>query len=303
MEALWKLENLIRTYTIRRGADRRNAAYVSPQNHIVIGGCGRSGTTLLRVILDSHPRISCGPESNVFLQPVLQLPRLTRKFKLDSNDLNQAYFASRSRAEFIDRLAQLSRNFTGKPRWAEKTPRNVHNLKFIFDKFPRAKFIHVLRDGRDVVCSLRTHPRHRVVDGKLVPLHTWKPMKYCATRWRDSLLAAKPHMSDPRFHTVRYEQLVTSPRKAISALMDFLGEPWNDALLAHSEAASTFRDVSSFPQNPEALQPIGTTALARWQRDMTEQDKQIFQAIAGDLLIEHGYASDNNWVTAPCAHS
>jgi hypothetical protein len=295
MGALWKLENFIRTYTIRRGADRWNAAYTSSQDHIVIGGCGRSGTTLLRVILDSHPRISCGPESNVFLKPVLQLPRLKRKFKLDSGDVDRAYFGSRSRAEFIDRFAQLSREFTGKPRWAEKTPRNIHNLHFIFSKFPQAKFIHVLRDGRDVACSLRTHPRHRIVDGKLVPLNTWKPMKYCASRWRDSLLAAKPHLSDPRFHTVRYEQLVTNPRQTILELMIFLDEPWDDALLAHSEASSTFRDVSAFPQNPEALQPIGTTALARWQRDMTEQDKQIFRDIAGDLLIEHGYASDNNW--------
>jgi protein-tyrosine sulfotransferase len=89
--------------------------------------------------------------------------------------------------------------------------------------------------------------------------------------------------------------LVTNPRKTIADLMGFLGEPWDDALLAHSEAASSFRDVTAFPQNPEALRPIGTTAVARWQRDMTEQDKQIFRDIAGDLLIQHGYASDNNW--------
>ena len=295
MQTFSKLQSFIRSYGIRRGADKRTGPYVSSQNHIVIGGCGRSGTTLVRVILDSHPQISCGPESNAFLPPVLNLHRLKEKLKLASEDLDAAYYTSRSRAEFIDHLARFFRGSTGKPRWAEKTPKNVHHLHYIFEKFPQAKFIHVLRDGRDVACSLRTHPRHRVVDGKLVPVNTWKPMKYCATRWRDSLLSAKPHMSDPRFHNVRYERLVTEPRQTIMELMRFLGEPWDEALLAHTEAASTFRDVTAFPQNPEALQPIGTAAVARWQRDMTEDDKRIFREIAGDLLIEYGYASDNNW--------
>jgi hypothetical protein len=294
MEAFSKLQSFIRSYGIRRGADKRTGSYVSSQSHIAIGGCGRSGTTLVRVILDSHPQLSCGPELNVYLPQVLNLSRLKEKLKL-AKDLDTAYYTSRSRAEFIDHLAGLVRGTTGKPRWAEKTPKNVHHLHYIFEKFPKAKFIHVLRDGRDVACSLRTHPRHRVVGGKLVPVNTWKPMKYCAARWRDSLLSAKPHMSDPRFHTVRYEQLVTNPRQTIADLMRFLDEPWDNALLAHSEAASTFRDVTAFPQNPEALQPIGTAAVARWQRDMTEEDKRIFRDIAGELLIEHGYASDHNW--------
>ena len=97
MEALSKLDRFIRTYTIRRGVDNLNGAYTSAENHIVIGGCGRSGTTLVRVILDSHPQISCGPESNVFLPPVLDLPRLKDKFKPVSKALNDAYFASRAR--------------------------------------------------------------------------------------------------------------------------------------------------------------------------------------------------------------
>jgi hypothetical protein len=226
---------------------------------------------------------------------VLDLPRLKERFKATASDIENIYYASESRAEFIDRLAAICCAATGKPRWAEKTPRNVLHLHFLFAKFPRAKFVHVLRDGRDVVCSLRTHPRHRVVDGKLVPVKTWKPMKFCAERWRDSLLSARPYMADPRFHTVKYEQLVADPRKTMAALVEFIGEPWDDALLAHSEVASIFRDATTFPQTPEANKPIGTSALSRWQRDMTAEDKRIFKGIAGELLIEHGYAADDGW--------
>ncbi len=68
--------------------------------------------------------------------------------------------------------------------------------------------MHVLRDGRDVVCSLRTHPRHRVEDGRLVPLDTRKPIAGCARRWVRDIEASRRWWNDTRFHTVRYEELV-----------------------------------------------------------------------------------------------
>jgi len=290
-----KARSLLQRLFGRRGADDLRGAYVSSRRHIVLGGCGRSGTTLARVILDSHPGICCGPESKVFLPDPLRLARLAERFKLDPARLRAAVAASGSRAEFIDRLADLCCDSTGKARWAEKTPRNVLYLDFVFGRFPQARFVHLLRDGRDVACSLRTHPRHRVVNGKLVPVNTWRPMRECATRWRDSLLAVKPYLADPRLHTVRYEQLVGEPRATIGRLLDFLGEPWDERVLAHAEAASEYRDATKFPQNPEALRPIEQKAVRRWERDMTAEDRAIFKRIAGDLLVEYGYAADDRW--------
>ena len=180
MQVLAKLDRLIRTYSIRRGADRMEGSYVSNADHIVIGGCGRSGTTLVRLIVDSHPRICCGPETSVFRSRVLDLQQLEHRFKESAQPIDSAYYASRCRAEFVDRLAAICCSATGKARWAEKTPRSVLNLPWILERFPNSKFVHVLRDGRDVACSLRTHPQHRLVKGRLVPTNTWKPMKYCA---------------------------------------------------------------------------------------------------------------------------
>jgi protein-tyrosine sulfotransferase len=295
MQALTKLGDLLRNRTRRRGVDDLEAAYVSDRNHVVIGGCGRSGTTLARVILDSHPNICCGPETGVFLPGPLDLLRLQERFKPPVEILRAAYDTSQSRAQFIDLFADICTTSAGKSRWAEKTPRNVLHLDYLFERFPKARFVHLLRDGRDVACSLRTHPRHRVTNGQLVPRNTWKPMKACAQRWRDSLLAAERYRSDPRFYTVRYEQLVSSPRQTIGGLLAFLGEPWDDAVLMHSEVESTFRDATTFPQNPEALKPIETSAVGRWQRDMTDEDRAIFKSIAGDLLVECGYAQSGNW--------
>jgi len=75
----------------------------------------------------------------------------------------------------------------------------------------------------------------------------------------------------------------------------FLGEPWDERVLAHDAAESKFRDATTFPQNPEALRPIEQKALRRWERDLSADDRAVFKRIAGDLLIEQGYAADSSW--------
>jgi hypothetical protein len=262
---------------------------------IVLGGCGRSGTTLLRMMLDSHRRICCGPESSVFRRRALDPAALAERFGLPQADVQSLYDRARSRPGFIEAFAALCMQKTGKSRWAEKTPRNIGRIGEIFRSFPEARFVHVLRDGRDVACSLRTHPRHRVEGGKLVPLDTWKPIAGCARRWRDDIEGSRPFWSDPRFYTVRYEDLVLDPRPVLEKLMAFLGEPWDEAMLAHAGAGSPFRDVTRFAQNPEALAAVSTASLSRWQRDLDAKDRRMFKRIAGPLLIELGYAADGNW--------
>jgi len=77
--------------------------------------------------------------------------------------------------------------------------------------------------------------------------------------------------------------------------MDFIGEPWDDRLLEHAGTGSPFRNVTTFAQNPEALGPMNTKALSRWERDLDAKERRIFKRVAGPLLIELGYASDPGW--------
>jgi hypothetical protein len=270
----------------------RERSVLSP---IALGGCGRSGTTLLRMMLDSHPRICCGPESSVFRRRALDPSALAERFGFPQAQVEALYDSAPSRPHFIEAFAALCMQKTGKSRWAEKTPRNIGRIGEIFRCFPEARFVHVLRDGRDVACSLRTHPRHRVENGKLVPLDTWKPIAGCARRWRDDIEGSRAFWGDPRLHTVRYEDLVLKPRPVLEALMDFLGEPWDEAMLAHAGAGSPFRDVTRFAQNPEALAAVSTASLSRWERDLDARDRRIFKRIAGTLLVELGYAADSSW--------
>ena len=264
-------------------------------SHIVLGGCGRSGTTLLRLMLDSHRRLCCGPESSLFRRRAIDADWLADRFGFGRDQVRALRDAAASRPAFVEAFAGLCMQKAGKARWAEKTPRNISRIGEVFRCFPAARFVHVLRDGRDVACSLRTHPRHRVVDGRLVPTGTWKPIAGCARRWVRDLEGSRRWWGDPRFHTVRYEDLVLSPRPVLERLMEFLGEDWDEGMLAHAQAGSPFRDATRFAQNPEALSEVSVSSVGRWQRDLDARDARIFKRIAGPLLVELGYAQDERW--------
>lgn len=281
--------------------------HVSTASPIVIGGCGRSGTTLMRVILDSHSQIACGPESNVFPSPNKLNPgsegaaKLARKFDLGAREMDELLRSSATRAEFADRFFDEYRRRAGKPLWADKTPRNVQVLPWIFEHFPRARFVHVVRDGRDVVCSLRTHPRHRVVDGQIVQLDTWNPLEECIGRWVRDVGEGLAWRGDPRYYELGYENLVTRTEDTLRGLFDFLELPWEPAVLSFHRVQSGSRDPIKFAQNPEATRPLQSSSIGRWQRDLSETDLAHVQRECGPLLRTLGYV-DSDRPPSAAAH-
>jgi hypothetical protein len=275
--------------------------YVSHSSPIIVGGCGRSGTTLVRVILDSHPALCCGPESGLLVRrrpDEERLRILAARFDLDPEAVLGDWRAARDHGEFVDRFFGAYARARGRARWAEKTPKNVAALGWIFRRFPEARFIHMIRDGRDVVCSLRTHPRFAWVDGKQVPTGIRRPIRECIARWRDDVRAGLRYRGDPRTVELRYEDVIAEPEPTLRKLFEFLGEPWDDAVLRFYEVEGGSRDVRRFPQNPEATQPIRPDAGGRWRRDLAPDEVGLFKQLAGSLLVELGYERDQNWDSA-----
>ena len=269
--------------------------YTSSASPIVVGGCGRSGTTLMRVILDTHPRICCGPESRLFL-PLLPSPvKLAARFGMPPETVRGIFATSRSQAEFVDRFFASYCEVRRRQRWAEKTPRNVLHLDYVFAHFPNARFIHMIRDGRDTICSLRTHPRHKVIDGKLVPLNTWHPIGPCLDRWLTDVRAGLAYRGDPRYIEIRYEALVAEPRATLTRLFEFLEEPFDERVLEFHREQGHSRDATLFPQNPEATGALYTKAVARWQRDLSADEIALVKREAGPLLTELGYTPRGEW--------
>jgi protein-tyrosine sulfotransferase len=148
---------------------------------IVIGGAARSGTTLLRTILGRHPLIASGSETTVFLYRVSSPDWIADRFGWETALIERWQRDSRSQMEFIERFYHAILEQSGKAIWVEKTPRNVWRFPFIRRRFPLAKLVHIIRDGRDVVCSQRHHP-YAKLDHAL--WHSTAAARRCAVQWR-----------------------------------------------------------------------------------------------------------------------
>jgi hypothetical protein len=188
---------------------------------IFIVGCQRSGTTLLRLILDSHPRISCGPETR-FLADFAEVTRRNWG-SLRNYGYPQEYWD----AKFAELFASFQRDYAsarGKSRWADKTPRYALSLDYIVRLFPSSQIVHMVRDGRDVVASHRDRWGY------------WSALK-AVEKWPRYVRAVQDAALPPdRLYEVRYEALVDDTEATLRALLDFLGEDWDPAVLDYDSA-------------------------------------------------------------------
>ena len=261
----------------------RNRPWQSAERHIVIGGTPRSGTTLIRRTLDRHPAICCGPESSIFLPGAIRVGPVAAGFELPEAELRQMLAGSASQGAFIDAFATRYREARGRVRWAEKTPLNVRYLDWILDRFPEARIIHVVRDGRDVVCSMRQHPDRRWEDGAWVKVHRPLSLEQYAQRWVSDTEAGIHHRGDVRYLEVRYEDLVQDPGAVLLGLLTDLGEPFDPQLLAEPDAAP------GPDGRHHAGTAISTRSMGRWRADLTAQEQAVVQRIAGPTLSRLGY--------------
>ena len=262
---------------------------------IFIGGAGRSGTTLLRVILDAHPRVVCGPELKV--TPLVC--RLWQDFRygyfpaLQQHHLTEEDLA-RSFRTLLMSLLEKDGLAAGKPRIAEKSPNNVFFFQHLHRLLPDSPLIHVIRDGRDVVCSLRGMDWRNPKTGQL--LDCTRDAHGAATYWVQAVQAGRAARQTPslarRYIELRYEKLIEAPEQTLQPLFEFLGEAWDSRVLRYHEQKRNLAGESSADQ---VSRPINAGALARWKTDLSEADKAVVKEIAGPLLLELGYVTDQNW--------
>jgi hypothetical protein len=192
---------------------------------IFVIGSPRSGTTLLRLMLDSHPRISCGEETH-FLRDLEAI--VGRNWDLVATyGLGREWWLGRIRDLYADFQGEvLSRS--GKTRWAEKDPTYTLHLAFIEELFPDAVYVHLLRDGHDVVASFRDRWGYR------------SAARAARTEWARYVRAARKlqaRLPAERFLELRYEALVAEPAAQGQRLFGFLGEDWDPDVLEFDPTA------------------------------------------------------------------
>ena len=293
---------------------RRVTAESRPPAPFIVG-VNRSGTTLLRLMLDSHPQLTIPPETH-FVPEMIRLARrrnTTRKrlvraatdhprwgdFSLDENLLLARLQEVKplNPTDAIRAFYDLYAEKEGKPRWGDKTPRYMRAMPRIQRALPEARFIHLIRDGRDVALS----QAERALDGEVPSLPE------VAGRWRRRIETARVHAADlDHYLEVRYEDLVGEPESALRAVCEFLELPYDPGMLNYHERAAARltemnRDLGSGENGPirtgdERLaghamtsEPPTTERSGRWRQEMSAGDEAEFERVAGGLLADLGY--------------
>ena len=277
-------------------------------------GVNRSGTTLLRMMLDSHPQLAIPPETHF----VPELIALCRSGGASSRDLARAVAQGREWGDFGLTEQQLETAFdllpkrdpgavlrafyalcadrAGKPRAGDKTPAYGRAMLEIKAALPEALFVHVIRDGRDVALSIRDRAQGD------------RPLGRIARRWRRRILGAREQAQGlgRSYLEVRYESLVREPEPVLRGLCEELQLPWEAAMLSYTgRAASRLREMDrDLPARGErndlsaelrmrtharVLQPPDPSRIGRWRREMTAAERREFENVAGKLLAELGY--------------
>lgn len=237
---------------------RRSSMLLDPPVFVV--GCGHSGTSLMIRILGRHSNMLAIPgETETFLNPTLG--RVTRNLYR------------------FNRLAAKS----GKRRWVEKTPRHIRKIELILKYLPHAKIVIMVRDGRDVACSLkeRTGDFDRGV-----------------SRWIDDNQAGMEFFAHSQVKVVRYEDLVIDKESQLREILSFLGEEYEEGMFnVDGDDWIPAEGVSAGRPNSEHLdrraqqmrQPM-YDGRGRWQRDMSDQERALFEARASGLMSRLGYS-------------
>jgi hypothetical protein len=156
--------------------------------------------------------------------------------------------------------------------------------------FPDARFLHIIRDGRDVACSL--YKTHWIVPSTGKKVDYTQSIGNAARYWRDIIQTARQHAAHPilegRVLEIRYEALVAETERTLRQVLQFLDEPWHAGVLSHYQKSRQHEPTES--TTLAASRPVYDSAIGRWKSEMTNEDKIAFKAEAGPLLAELGYA-------------
>jgi hypothetical protein len=276
--------------------------------YLIIVGCPRSGTTLLRRLLDTHPLVAVidemrwiasfferqeglTPEGLVTPELVDRVLAYDRFATLEISREQLARLIDTADPvhypNFVTGIFDLYGQAQGKSLVGDKTPRYVRRIGTLHALWPEARFVHIIRDGRDVCMSILNW---RKADHALGRFSTWTedPITTAGVWWEWHVRLGREDggsLAPQLYHEVRYESLVSVPEEACATLCDFLDIPYDGAMLKFHEGRTKMKPGRDAKR---AWLPI-TSGLRDWSEQMPAEDLERFEAAAGDLLEELGY--------------
>ena len=270
---------------------------------IFVVGCPRSGTTMLQLMLHAHGRIAIPPETR-FLLTAYDKRRSFGDLTIEENRRKLAAYICEGKGtsfrdlgldprETIDEIVAgpptigsaigiVFRAYArrhGKPRWGDKRPAYLLNLEVVTGMFPDAQIVHIVRDGRDCVASMKEAAWYKDTIYKAVS--SW-------TRGVDEGHRSSKRLGPDSYLEIYYEKLVTDPETELRKLCTFLGEEFDPAMLAPNELAEI-----AVPKRKtwHALTHQAPTdeRIGSWANRLEPWEIGLCETIMGDRLLAHGY--------------
>jgi hypothetical protein len=280
--------------------------------YVFVVGCPRSGTTLLHRLLDAHPEVALvhetlwipkfweqriGISADGYVTPELVSHlvshRRFERMEIPADDIRRLVEGNGrlSYASFVTALFDRFGAAQGKRLAGDKTPGYVRSIPELHELWPHAKFVHLIRDGRDVCLSALDWKK---ADKLFHEYGSWpeEPVTTAALWWDRCVRLgreARRELPHPLYHEVRYEGLVADPESACRELCAFLGVGFADSMLNFHEGKT--RDAPDLTTKRRWLPP--TEGLRDWRTQMPREAVREFEAAAGDLLDELGYRRRN----------
>jgi hypothetical protein len=283
-------------------------AAVNP--YLFVVGCPRSGTTLLRRMLDAHPCLAMMRRETHFIPRIYE-----RRVGLTADGgvtsalvdelLDDRHFARLGigrealegllaheeaipYARFVSRLFDLHGQARGSERVGDKTPGYVRHLPTLHALWRETRFVHLIRDGRDVCLSLLGWSKGSRLAGRF---SSWSedPVSTAALWWEWHVRLGREDggaLGRRLYRELRYESLVSDPERECLAVCDFLGVPYDDVMLRFHDGRERGDPGRSAKRT---WRPV-TAGLRDWRAQMPAGDIERFEAAAGELLDELGYA-------------
>jgi len=276
-----------------------------PISEFFIVGCPRSGTTLLRRMLDAHHAIAVTPETHFGVNYVRNRGRFgidgeasARSALLDDfcrSDgfremaIDESSFRARAESNPTDEwqpLRMAMQDF-GRLRKAtivgEKTPSHALHIEALSEAFPLARFLILRRDPRAVVASW-----HRTSWSRRTTTEVSEKWRRYSTAMRRALL-----MLPNRCHKIGYEELVSNPTAVLKSCCAFLGSDFDPGMLFYHE-----RDMSSFDERVDSeltFEPPNASRIDAWRMDMPASRLRRIEAICGREMTRFGYGRDTSF--------
>ena len=281
-------------------------------------GVARSGTTLLRLMLDAHPELAIPPETHFIPKLAKSMGELPKSvgegemrrrahevitehrrwpdYGLDAAELDRRFDHTEpfNATHALRAFYALYAEKQGKPRWGDKSPSYVRRIRRVHAVLPESHFIHLIRDGRDVALSqLEVH-------------HGNDEVADAATEWVEGIEKARKTGGaiGDAYMEVRYEDLVDDPQPVLERVCARIGLDFDPAMLdyhrgAEERMAETVRDMERgegavtaeqrAEQHKNVSKPPQRDRAGRWRKDMSPEQQAAFEGIAGDLLADLGY--------------